>query len=172
MHMDMTVVANKMKDEVRRREFRGPDSSMVRKSANNGGGYLGYSSRYAEGNKLIFSAETGLYKIAITRDPSLDRCLHLSHWRSGDESGRLRMPYDFSAMEEILDAFFGPFKILLWVQPPTSQDGRALDLYQFRLFMDEDWRPNPLAMRTGHPMIPAEWISYPNLFATNYSNRR
>lgn len=82
---------------------------------------------------LIFTRETGYHSSGWWKNPDYERCWHLSiSFRGGNEK---------KALNEIIDNLFGEFKNLIWTEPTYSQQGKNMDVWHYRLFCDENWRP-------------------------------
>ena len=82
---------------------------------------------------IIFTREEGYHSSGWWKNPEYERCYHLSiSFRSGKEK---------KALEIVLMQLFGVHKNWLWVEPPYSAEGKASDVWHYRLFCNVLWQP-------------------------------
>lgn len=82
---------------------------------------------------VIFTRDIYHHTSGWWKNPDYERCWHLSiSFRAGKSK---------PALEKILDGLFGADKKLLWIEPPHSPEGKANDVWHYRLFADQFWQP-------------------------------
>lgn len=94
---------------------------------------------------VIFTRDVWMHNCGWWKNPDYERCEHLS-LSFFDRETRSSAPQDHARGRLWCKAFFGDFARLLWVEPPYSPQGKASDVYHYRLFMHDDWR-TPLLPR-------------------------
>ena len=82
---------------------------------------------------IIYTKELGYHSGGWWKNPDYERCYHLSIAFPGGK--------DAVTLGKILDQLFGKDSKLLWIEPPYSPEGKAKDVWHYRLFCDEHWRP-------------------------------
>lgn len=101
------------------------------------------------GTMLIYTRDVGMHTGGWLRNPDYERCSHLSlSFYEPLGSGQLIHTYsqtprgkDQQLTNELIDLFFGDWKRYLWAEPPMSKHGKSLEVWHYRLFCDEQWRP-------------------------------
>lgn len=82
---------------------------------------------------IVFTRDTGYHTSGWWKNPDYERCWHLSiSFKGGSEK---------KATKEIIENLFKPYEMLLWVEPPYSDQGKSMDVWHYRLFCDENWQP-------------------------------
>lgn len=113
-----------------------------------------------EGVELIFSRDTGYHTSGWWKNPDYERCWHLS-LSFFDPIAMEPCPRNAVLTKELIDAFYGRDKKLIWSEPPYSPAGKAKDIWHYRLFCDAGWRPiKPRGEVYGRELIEAGWKSY------------
>ena len=104
--------------------------------------YLEYCRAYhaTSGTLLLFTRDTGHHTAGWWKNPDYERCWHLS-LSFFDVESRERAPKDAGLTREWLSLFFGDDVRKLWCEPPYSREGKASDVWHYRLFCDEHWLP-------------------------------
>lgn len=82
---------------------------------------------------VIFTKEVGYHSSGWWKNPDYERCYHLSISFPGGKNK--------STLSKILANLFGTYEHLLWIEPPYSPEGKAKDVWHYRLFCDETWMP-------------------------------
>lgn len=76
------------------------------------------------------------------------------------------MPRDKKLTAKIIDRVFGPDKRYLWSEPPYSPQGKAADIWHYRLFCDPAWEPIlPRSEVYGRELIEEGWKSWSDVQA-------
>lgn len=116
-------------------------------------------------SSLIFTRDAGMHTSGWWKNPDYERCLHLSVsfiYMNGHSFTRL--PQDHKMAEKWCKLFFGGNASLLWVEPPFSEEGKASDVYHYRLFCDEGWQPiKPRGEVYSTDWTPEGWLSWSDL---------
>lgn len=81
----------------------------------------------------IYTKEYGYHSGGWWKNPDYERCWHLSISFPGGK--------DKKVFKDILNFLFGSYQNLIWVEPPYSKEGKAHDVWHYRLFCDENWMP-------------------------------
>jgi len=104
------------------------------------------------GASLMFSLEHGYHTSGWWKNPDYERCYHLSiaslakifdsqpsayHKAQAGNIPELTT----AALEAWARAFFGDKTRLIWIEPPYTGTGKALDTWHYRLFVDENGIP-------------------------------
>lgn len=92
------------------------------------------------GSLLIFTRDLGHHSCGWWKNPDYERCWHLSlSFRdpvTGDPAQR-----DRKLTRSWVELFFGADRDKLWCEPPYSAEGKAREVWHYRLFCDGHWRP-------------------------------
>lgn len=83
--------------------------------------------------QIIFTRDTGHHSGGWWKNPDYERCYHLS---ISFPCGRNK--HD---LNKIIDNLFGHNKKMIWIESPYSQHGKTADVWHYRLFCDENWKP-------------------------------
>ena len=116
--------------------------------------------RYAT---VIYTRDAGHHSGGWWKNPAYERCLHLSL------GYRLRLdgstaPHDRRRSEILARAFFGDAARLAWIEGPASDDGRARDVWHYRVFCDPSWSPIlPHGEIYSREDTPSGWQSFSDL---------
>lgn len=82
---------------------------------------------------IIYTREYGYHTGGWWKNPDYERCWHLSISFPGGK--------DKKVLKDILFLLFAPNEKLLWVEGPASDIGKQNDVWHYRLFCDEKWKP-------------------------------
>jgi hypothetical protein len=117
------------------------------------------------GTLLLFTRDVGHHTGGWWKNPDYERCWHLSLSLSFfDPETRERAPQDKKLAAEWLTAFYGDDRRKLWCEPPYSEQGKAADVWHYRLFCDQYWRPIvPRGEVYSRELTEAGWKSYSDL---------
>ncbi len=94
---------------------------------------------------VLFTRDIGHHTQGWWKNPDYERCEHLS-LSFVDAETLQRAPQDHARAKLWCQAFFRDWCRLLWIEPPYSEQGKAADVYHYRLFMHDDWK-TPLLPR-------------------------
>lgn len=115
------------------------------------------------GTMLLFTRDVGHHTGGWWKNPDYERCWHLS-LSFFDPEMRERAPQDKKLAADWLTAFYGDDRRKLWCEPPYSHEGKAADVWHYRLFCDEYWRPIvPRGEVYTREFTEAGWLSYSDL---------
>lgn len=92
------------------------------------------------GTILIFTRDEGMHTSGWWKNPDYERCLHLS-LSFRDPATGLPRPRDVQLSKEWVEAFFHDTRHLIWAEPPYSAEGKAGEVWHYRVFCDPDWKP-------------------------------
>lgn len=110
--------------------------------------------------RLIYTRDTGHHSSGWWKNPDYERCRHLSI-SFYSMPGHHPEPFDKQEAERIARAFFGEDVHKCWIEPPFSTEGKARDVYHYRLFCDAHWRPiKPRGEVYSRENTPVDWKSY------------
>lgn len=137
-----------------------------------GDGFTDYQHRchgYHEptGTKIGFTRDVGHHSSGWWKNPDYERCFHLSLSFHYPETGEALGERDRKLTREWIELFFGNDRALLWAEPPYSEMGKRLDVWHYRLFMNDDWR-TPLLPRKevySREFTEAGWKSWSDVQA-------
>jgi len=113
------------------------------------------------GSVLIFTRDVGMHESGWWKNPDYERCHHLSLSFRDPQTGKPRSR-DQAWSRTWIDSFFGPLKTLIWTEPPYYPEGKANDVYHYRVFFSEGWQA-PLLPRGevySKDWTPAHWLSW------------
>lgn len=85
------------------------------------------------GCTLIYTRDIGHHSSGWWKNPDYERCYHLSLSWPGGRSRK--------AFNAVINHLFGPFKKWIWTEAPFSEEGKKNEVWHYRLFCDEHWRP-------------------------------
>lgn len=97
------------------------------------------------GTLALLTRDTGHHTCGWWKNPDYERCLHLSLSFTDPETGKPR-EQDKDAASQWVTAVFGESSRLVWTEPPYSPEGKAKDVWHYRVFFAD-----PLFK---HPMLP------------------
>ena len=107
---------------------------------------------------ILFTRDIGHHTGGWWKNPDFERCFHLSVSYQAD--GRFIEP-DKSRSEVIARAFFGDDVANCWVEGPYSPEGKAKQVWHYRVFADEGWQPiKPRGEVYNTDWTPADWRSF------------
>lgn len=89
---------------------------------------------------IIFTRDTGHHTSGWWKNPDYERCWHLSLSLRDFATGA-SMSADHSFFAELAEAFFGDDASKTWLEGPYSPEGKARDVWHYRLFCNEAWEP-------------------------------
>ncbi len=82
---------------------------------------------------VIFTRDTGHHACGWWKNPDYERCYHLSIcFRGGRSKSKLR---------KIISGLFGNSKKFIWEESPFSNEGKANEIWHYRVFCDQGWNP-------------------------------
>jgi hypothetical protein len=84
----------------------------------------------------IFTLDIGYHTHGWWKNPDYEACWHLSISYVDLESGD-RAPQDHKKSWKIIRAFYESHYKLVWSNPPYSKEGKAVDVWHYRLFIDK-----------------------------------
>lgn len=117
-------------------EFDGRDSPQA-------GAYL-RACRHLDnraGTLLIYTRDSGHHSSGWFKNPDFERCLHLSLSFVEPWAWHRALPHNRKLAEAWARAFWGDRFRWSWGEPPVTPDARRREVWHYRLFCDEHWRP-------------------------------
>lgn len=81
---------------------------------------------------IIFTRDIGHHESGWWKNPDYERCYHLSISFLGERN--------IKNLNKLLDGLFGANKKLIWEEPPYSKEGKAKEIWHYRLFCDANWK--------------------------------
>lgn len=82
---------------------------------------------------IIFTRDIGYHSGGWWKNPLYERCFHLSIAFPGGK--------DKHGLDKIISYLFGLDRKWIWIEPPYSDHGKKNDVWHYRLFCDEQWKP-------------------------------
>ena len=117
------------------------------------------------GTFIIFSRDIGHHSSGWWKNPDYERCFHLS-LSFFDPVTMQRAPRDKNLTKQWVEAFYGSDRDKLWCEPPYSDEGKANEIWHYRLFCDPAWEPIiPRGEVYGRELTEAGWLSYSDVQA-------
>ena len=119
------------------------------------------------GASLLFTFDHGHHACGWWKNPDFERCFHLSIAELGliiESAG-----YDASeipqltraAREAWVHAFFEDTENLVWTEPPTSDTGKMISSWHYRVFVDSNGIPIlPRGEVYSRELTEAGWLSW------------
>lgn len=108
---------------------------------------------------LILTRDVGHHSSGWFKNPDWERCWHLSisFWVNN-----VSQPHDrMSALKWVEAIFTTEERKYLWIESPFSEQGKAADVYHYRVFCDRGWRPiKPRGEVYDKTNTPADWLSW------------
>lgn len=89
---------------------------------------------------VIFTRDVGHHTSGWWKNPDYERCWHLSLSQRDPATGE-SVPTDKAFFLELAEAFYGADARKCWVEGPYSPEGKARDVWHYRLFCNEAWEP-------------------------------
>jgi hypothetical protein len=83
----------------------------------------------------IFTLDIGHHTSGWWKNPDYDACWHLSISYQDLESGDMA-PQNHKLSWKIIRAFYESHYKLVWSEPPYTPNGKAADVWHYRLFVD------------------------------------
>jgi len=117
------------------------------------------------GTMLIFTYDSGHHTCGWFKNPDYERCLHLSlsFFDPDTQEARER---DARLTKEWIGAFFGGNADMLWCEPPYYGEGKAREVWHYRLFCDPAWQPIiPRGEVYSTEFTESGWKSYSDVHA-------
>lgn len=113
----------------------------------------------AEAAVLLFTRDIGHHSSGWWKNPDYERCWHLSvSYRSATGE---TIEHDKRRSQTLAEAFFGPDLAHCWVEGPYSPRGRAIQVWHYRVFADENWEAfKPRGEVYDKSWTSADWRSF------------
>lgn len=112
------------------------------------------------GSVVCFTRDVGHHKSGWWKNPDYERCFHLSLSFLDPIIGE-NAPKNNKLTMQWVDLFYGDSKRLVWAESPVSKKGKASDVWHYRVFCDEHWRPmKPRGEVYGKELTKAGWKSF------------
>lgn len=113
------------------------------------------------GSYLIFTRDTGHHRCGWWKNPEYESCYHLSISYLDPETLDPILHHDRKMSLEWIDHFFGDWKRYLWEESPKTEGGQILQVYHYRVFVDEHWQPIiPRGEVYSRKLTEAGWKSF------------
>lgn len=108
---------------------------------------------------IIYTRDIGHHTSGWWKNPDYERCYHLSiSFVTPDLS---KLPFNKALGLKIAEAFFDQHAPKLWLEGPYSPEGKARDVWHYRLFADEQWNPiQPRGEVYSKDQTPKDWKSF------------
>lgn len=114
---------------------------------------------------LLFTRDIGYHTSGWWKNPDYERCYHLSLSFVDPPTGEPR-PRDAVLTSLFVEALFGLDKRWLWCEPPYSPKGKQLDVWHYRLFCNDHWKPiKPRGEVYTREFTEAGWKSFSDVQA-------
>lgn len=124
---------------------------------------------------LIFTRDAGMHDCGWWKNPDYNNCLHLSVSFVGVEDRSVYpLPKHQGLTDRWVELFFGDWRRLIWAEPPFSAEGRARDVWHYRVFTDPTYR-TPLLPRGEvytREFTMAGWKSWSDLHGDKVEARK
>ena len=118
-----------------------------------------------DGARVMFTRDSGHHTCGWFKNPDYERCLHLSISYRDPETMEAR-EHDLAESREWCRLFFGQHVEKVWTEPPYSEEGKARDVWHFRVFCDPKWDPwMPRGEVYTRKHTPPDWKSWSELQA-------
>ena len=99
------------------------------------------------GTSLLFTFDRGYHTCGWWKNPDYDKCFHLSiaslisaYEQAGESTDGI--PELTKTVRKLwAKVFFEKMTKLLWVEPPFSEEGKKLETWHYRLFVDKSGIP-------------------------------
>lgn len=116
---------------------------------------------------MLYTRDAGMHSSGWWKNPDYERCRHLSLSFVGQEGDQFYpLPFDWRMAAKWAKAFFADCTRLLWIEPPSSPEGRARNVHHYRLFCDPTWQPiKPRGEVYSKDWTPAGWLSWSDVHA-------
>lgn len=109
---------------------------------------------------ILFTRDIGHHTSGWWKNPDYERCQHLSISFLGMPGAHV-LPFEHKQGEKIARAFFGDDTALCWIEGPYSPEGKARDVWHYRLFCDPGWQPfKPRGEVYDRSWTPSDWKSF------------
>lgn len=98
-----------------------------------------YIGKGGWGMTLILTRDTGHHTCGWWKNPDYEACVHLSlsFWEFKGNAQKLgHLKRDRTISDYCVEQVFGPTKNLVWAEPPYSPQGKAADVWRYRVFCD------------------------------------
>lgn len=116
---------------------------------------------WPSGTGIVFTRDSGHHASGWWKNPDYERCLHLSLSFVDPETGE-PINHEHKLAGQWIDQFFPSVKNLIWTEPPYGPQGKARDVWHYRVFYHSDWR-TPLLPRGEvytKAFTDAGWLSW------------
>lgn len=90
--------------------------------------------------RVILTRDTGHHTGGWWKNPDYERCWHLSVSFCVNPTDA-PLPFDRKEAQRIAEAIFNGDARLCWIEPPYTEYGKRADVYHYRLWCDEAWKP-------------------------------
>jgi hypothetical protein len=132
---ELEYVARKMRKRATRGMYTGHEHEIHQP-------YFRNCRRIAFGTVLIFTRDLGHHTSGWMKNPDYERCWHLSLSPMPSVLWTPDTPeLDRKLRDGWLRAFFGEHLRQVWAESPKSPKGIRLNVWHWRLFCDEHWKP-------------------------------
>lgn len=109
---------------------------------------------------ILFTRDTGHHTSGWWKNPDYERCFHLSISYRATLTGA-PLDHDQRQSEIIARAFYDDEVRKVWIEGPYSPEGKARDVFHYRLFCDPSWAPLlPRGEVYSTDWTPADWRSF------------
>jgi hypothetical protein len=85
------------------------------------------------GTLILLTRDTGHHTCGWWKNPDYERCLHLSLSFTDPETGHMR-DHDHDLAGQWVHEVFRDSSRLVWAEPPYSPEGKARDVWHYRVF--------------------------------------
>jgi len=109
---------------------------------------------------VLFTRDIGHHTSGWWKNPDYERCWHLSLAMWERRFGR-SLPHEAGEFQRVAEAFYGDDTRLVWIEGPYSPEGKAKDVWHYRLFADPSWAPLlPRGEVYSTDWTPPDWRSF------------
>lgn len=121
---------------------------------------------------VLFTRDMGHHSGGWLKNPDYERCWHLSLSFRGSDGHPLnphrrleRAPQMHRLARRLCEAFYGAWTRYIWAEPPFSKIGKALQVWQYRVFCDAAWQPIiPRGEAYSTELTERGWKSFSELY--------
>lgn len=116
--------------------------------------------------RMIASRDVGHHTSGWWKNPDYERCEHLSLSCWDATKNNASIDQEDGRPAEIVEAFFGAFARLVWIESPAGKEGKLHDVHHYRVFCDEHWQPMlPRGEVYSRELTEASWKSWSDVQA-------
>lgn len=117
---------------------------------------LAYST--AESALILFTRDTGHHTSGWWKNPDYERCWHLS---ISYQTPTGFIEHDKKRSRVLAEAFYGDDVATCWIEGPYSPEGKAAQVWHYRVFADEGWSAlRPRGEVYNKEWTPSDWRSF------------